>query len=114
MLQRVVASELPGYREYRDKNWSLVKFLDPDGKTPHVLHRPFVATANWRELLRLPPLAPKKKWAFTVNVFWRGKPATYAVDAEVKAIEDVTVKTGRLKAFKIQRSWDLRRRTNAP
>ena len=60
------------------------------------------------------PLQVKKSWRTEGYGLFRGSSVPYIVDSTVSTLEDVKVKAGTFKAFKIDRSWTIRVSAGAP
>jgi DUF3108-like len=54
------------------------------------------------------PLEVNKTWRFSAPGFYQRAIANYTVDTTVEKYEDVTVKAGTFKAFKVRREWTRR------
>lgn len=91
---------------YLDKNVTLLKVEQDDGKAPDSAKFPFLPVGpGWRFLDF--PLELKKEWRISAPAFQRGQARNYVVDVQVQAYEDVKTKAGTFKAFKIWRQWQI-------
>jgi hypothetical protein len=93
-----------------DRNLTLQSITQPDGKPLEISHasREYVPAGDGWRFWDF-PLTVGKTWSFSGKAFGYGfisDVKNYSARCRVEAYEEVTVKAGTFKAFKISRNWN--------
>lgn len=100
-------TDCPTCLSFVDKNLTLIKLADAEGKDVDPVRLRFVAI-GWKFFDF--PLEVNKVWRTSDQAYFRGVPYVYEVDWKVVSHEDVKTPAGTFKAFRVRGDWLYRDR----